>query len=74
VVAPLNRFAAATSSIAQIVRYGELDYSGIGQGRYELLAVAPKSLRPNAPIALVTGEKMVTVPSVPIFQEKRSEN
>lgn len=55
VIAPLSRFAAATRSIAEIVNYGELDYSAVGKGRYELFAVAPTRLRPDAPIVVVTG-------------------
>lgn len=55
VIAPLQQFAAAHNRIAEVVRYGELDYSQIGHGRYDLFAVVPTKLRNDLPTILITG-------------------
>lgn len=55
VFTPLSNLVAKPSSMAELVRYGELDYSAVGQGVYDLYAVAPKVIDPGKPIMLITG-------------------
>lgn len=55
VLTPLKSLVAREGLTAEMVRYGHLDYRTVGQGTYELYAIAPKILDPNKPTILITG-------------------
>jgi hypothetical protein len=52
VLAPLQ---ARLPDAAELIPYGELDYTRLGLGRYPLLAVRSRAWQPGRPVVLVTG-------------------